>query len=259
MAKTKVTENVYYLRTLIANVIFVSSNDRKDWVLVDAGVGDASSAILRTARKWFNTKPKAILLTHGHFDHIGALKKLVEIWDVPVYSHPLEMPYLTGRKNYSPPDPSVGKGLMSLLSPLYPRKSIDLGNKGKPLPEDGSVPFLEDFQWIHTPGHTHGHVSFYRKTDKVLIAGDAFTTVKQESFFAVASQATKVHGPPAYFTTDWIQAENSVRKLCALEPETVITGHGKPMYGEKLQSELEEMKTHFRTEVVPKHGKYVNS
>ncbi|MCD7036084.1 MBL fold metallo-hydrolase [Metabacillus sp. GX 13764] len=258
MTQFNVADGVHYLRTIMANVIFVSSGNEKDWVLVDAGVGDCSSSIIKTANELFGTSPKAIIMTHGHFDHVGALRKLAETWDVPVYAHETEMPYLTGKENYSSPDPAVGKGMMSLLSPLYPKKGIDLGNRVQPLPKDFSVPFLPDWEWVYTPGHTAGHVSFFRKTDKVLIAGDAFTTVKQESFLAVATQKKELHGPPAYFTTDWAHAEDSVEKLAALDPETAITGHGRPFYGEQLHQELQHMKNHFRSEVIPKHGKYVN-
>ena len=49
------------------------------------------------------------------------------------------------------------------------------------LPEDGSIPHLPDWEWIYTPGHSPGHVSFFREKDLTLIVGDAFVTVKQES------------------------------------------------------------------------------
>jgi glyoxylase-like metal-dependent hydrolase (beta-lactamase superfamily II) len=66
-------------------------------------------------------------LTHGHFDHVGPLETLAEEWDVPVYAHALEHCYLNGTESYPPPDSTVGGGLMSLLSPLYPRKPVDVG------------------------------------------------------------------------------------------------------------------------------------
>ena len=60
------------------------------------------------------------LLTHGHFDHVGALGELAGGWKAPVYAHLLEMPYLAGAASYPPPDPTVGGGLTALLSPLFP-------------------------------------------------------------------------------------------------------------------------------------------
>jgi glyoxylase-like metal-dependent hydrolase (beta-lactamase superfamily II) len=40
-------------------------------------------------------RPAAIVLTHGHFDHVGALQQLISYWDAPVYAHELELPYRT--------------------------------------------------------------------------------------------------------------------------------------------------------------------
>jgi glyoxylase-like metal-dependent hydrolase (beta-lactamase superfamily II) len=65
------------------------------------------------------------------------------------------------------------------------------------LPEDGTIPGFPEWRWIHTPGHTVGHVSFFRDSDRVLIAGDALATTKQESFLAAAAQTPELHGPPA--------------------------------------------------------------
>src|ERR1700710_183150 len=76
--------------------------------------------------------PSAIVLTHGHFDHVGPLETLAKEWDVPIYAHKLEHPYLNGTKSYPPPDPTVGGGLMSLLSPLYPRKPGDVSERLRP-------------------------------------------------------------------------------------------------------------------------------
>ena len=122
---------------------------------------------------------EAVVLTHGHFDHIGAFPEIFETWDVPVFAHPLELPFLTGRADYPAPDPTVGKGAMALLSFAYPSKGIDLGGRVKPLPEDGSVPFMPAWRWIHTPVHAPGHVSLCRDADRCLISGDAFVTTKQ--------------------------------------------------------------------------------
>ncbi len=54
-----------------------------------------------------DTRPEAIVLTHAHFDHVGALVDLVRVWGVPVYAHSLELPFLTGRAMYPPPREDV--------------------------------------------------------------------------------------------------------------------------------------------------------
>lgn len=229
------------------------------WVLVDTGLENSADFILESAEGRFGkgSRPQAIVLTHGHFDHVGSVIKLSELWDVPVYTHELEMPYVTGKKDYPRGDPKVDEGLVAKISPSFPHHSIDLGFHAVKLPQDGSVPGMPGWRWIHTPGHTEGHISLFRESDRTLIAGDAFTTTKQESFMSVLTQNEEVKGPPAYLTTDWHTAEASVKKLNGLKPSLVLPSHGKPMKGEELTRHLERLARHFEEITVPEHGKYV--
>lgn len=77
----------------------------------------------------------------------------------------------------------------------------------------------------HTPGHSAGHISLFRSSDGLLIAGDAFVTTIQESAFFAITQKKEVHRPPAYYTSDWDAAHQSVKILAALHPEIAVTGH----------------------------------
>jgi glyoxylase-like metal-dependent hydrolase (beta-lactamase superfamily II) len=205
-----------------------------------------------------HSPPRAIILTHGHFDHVGAVFELSKHWDVPVYAHELEMPYLTGKSDYPPADPTVDGGLVTELSPMFPHHGINLGNRIEKLPSDGSVPHMAGWRWIHTPGHTPGHVSLFREKDRSLIAGDAFVTVNQESLYKVITQDQEMNGPPAYFTTDWQSAWESVKKLEALRPSIAVTGHGLPMSGDILSRELENLALNFDRMAIPEKGRYVN-
>src|SRR5689334_1355971 len=131
------------VRILFVNV-FALGTPAGGFTLIDAGLYMSAGKIKHWLESHFGkgAKPEAIILTHGHFDHVGAVKELVDEWNVPVYAHPDEFPYLTGHAKYPPPDPSVGGGLMAVMSPLYPRTSADLGGRVQPLPADGSVPTL---------------------------------------------------------------------------------------------------------------------
>jgi glyoxylase-like metal-dependent hydrolase (beta-lactamase superfamily II) len=228
---------------------------------VDAGVGGYSGTIAAAARELFgdDRPPEAIILTHGHFDHVGSLERLLELWGARVYAHTLELPYLTGRSSYPPPDPLVGGGAMAWSSKLYPRGPIDLDGRAQALPDDHTVPGLPGWRWIHTPGHSPGHVSLVRESDTVVVAGDAVTTTKQESLIAVATQRQELHGPPAYFTPDWFAAARSVRALAAVEPSVLISGHGIPMSGPRLHKALLRLADRFEADEIPAHGRYLGS
>ncbi len=153
---------------------------------------------------------------------------------------------------------NTSSGLVAKMSPIFPNEAINLGENIQAIPSDGSVPFMPDFQWIHTPGHTSGHISLYREKDKVLIVGDAFVTVKQESLYKVITQTKEISGPPRYLTTNWQAARKSVEKLEALKPSVAITGHGLPMEGKELARELKKLVDHFEQIALPKQGKYLN-
>lgn len=257
----EITLDLAYRRLVLVNVLFYGPPNAGDrgWVLIDAGIPATKGQIKETAEARFgtNARPAAIVLTHGHFDHVGVLEDLAEEWDTPVYAHGLERPYLDGTAAYPAPDPSVGGGLMALVSPLYPTKPVDVSGRLHLLPEDGSVPAMQGWHWIHTPGHSPGHVSFWRESDRTLIAGDAFVTTAQESAYAVATQEPEIHGPPMYLTIDWEAARVSVQTLARLAPERVITGHGRPLHGPEMRRALDALARDFDAVAVPKAGRYV--
>ena len=111
------------------------------------------------------------------------------------------------------------------LAALYPKRPIDLGSRVAMLPSDGMVPGMPGLTWISTPGHSLGHVSFYRARDRALIAGDAFVTTKQESALAVLMQRPELHGPPMYFTPDW---------LAHFTPPGTASGHHRFVWNLRL-------------------------
>lgn len=256
----EVRPDVYYYTDQIVNIIFIGEPNGR-WTLVDAGMPNGGKEIVAAAERRFgkDNPPDAIILTHGHFDHVGGIVHLIEKWKAPVYAHPLEFAYLTGKLSYPEPDVTVEGGLLAKISSVYPHQPIDIAGALHSLPNDGTVPTLPGWKWIHTPGHSPGHVAFFREADGVLLSGDAFVTVRQDSFYKVLVQKKEVNGPPRYLTTNWSLAWNSVRQLEKLMPQVVIAGHGQFMEGEELRTGLKKLVDEFDVLAIPDHGKYAIS
>ncbi|GAB3715434.1 MBL fold metallo-hydrolase [Spirosoma flavus] len=255
-----VTDDVAGIKTLFVNVFFIGTpGPGNDWVLVDAGFMGYADSIKKRAEELFGpgTAPKAIILTHGHADHTGTLKTLLKDWDVPVYAHRLELPYLQGKSSYPPPDPAIGGGGMSYMSWVFPIGPMDFGDRIQAIPDNGQIPELPDWRAIHTPGHSPGHISLFRDKDRTLLAGDAFVTTNQNAISAVATQREEFHGPPAYFTCDWEAAKQSVLKLNNLNPHAAGTGHGVSVRGLDLALGLNKLAHEFEERSIPSEGRYV--
>lgn len=257
----EITPDIMIMNFTIVNACLVSNPEARtsEWVLVDTGLENSEGFILQTVDERFgkDSRPQCIILTHGHFDHVGTVQKLSKLWDVPVYIHLLEIPYITGKRDYPVGDPTVDEGLVAKMSPTFPHTSIDIGIHAVALPSDGSIPVLPQWKWIHTPGHTEGHVSLFHEKNRILIAGDSFCTVKQESMLSVVTQSEKISGPPKYLTVDWKAAEDSVRRLRDLKPSLTIPSHGQPMMGKDLTQHMDFLVSHFEEIAVPDHGRFV--
>ena len=240
----------------IENVYFVGKPGQP-WFLVDTGTPGEAGRIQAAAKSRYgeNARPQAILLTHGHTDHAGSAGALAEIWNVPIYVHALELPYLTGQSKYPPKDPTVG-GAMAFISRAFPMNVVNLSGLIQPLPEGGVVPGLPDWQWRFTPGHSPGHVSYFRAEDALLLAGDAFTTVNLDSLPDLLTKRPQISLPPTPFTCDWEAARRSVAFLADLNPQAIGCGHGRPMSGSSLPADLRRFSETFTP---PAHGRYASS
>lgn len=225
VGRTAAASNVYLVRSGAA------------WVLVDAGWAGSAGAITAAAQEVFGRShpPAAIVLTHIHPDHSGAVRSLVETWDVLVYVHEAELPMAAGRylPEYGMPlDRWVVMPVMRLL-PRRIRSRIegagDITAVVHPLEPDGTVPGLPDWRWVATPGHTPGHVAYLRAGDGVLLTVDAVVTVDLNSPTGWLTTRQRPAGPPRYSTWNWPAAVRSVQVLSALTPRVLGPGHGPPL------------------------------
>jgi glyoxylase-like metal-dependent hydrolase (beta-lactamase superfamily II) len=228
------------------DVYFVGAGS--SWALIDAGWAKDGPAIKQAAEAVFgaDTRPAAILLTHVHPDHAGSALELARIWDSPVYVHPDDLPQANG--DFAAITAAAGPLDIWLVLPLMRvigrrrREAILAGSSLKDVARafdpNASVPGLPGWECIPTPGHTPGHVSFFRPRDRVLITGDAVVTMRLNSISGLVLQRQGLSGPPWYTSWNWRAAKASVDTLARLEPLVLAGGHGTPLTGAETASAL---------------------
>ncbi|HEU5348052.1 MAG TPA: MBL fold metallo-hydrolase [Ktedonobacterales bacterium] len=247
-----------------SNVYFVRSGT--SWTLIDTGSANCDRVIQEAAASLFgaNAPPAAILLTHDHPDHAGSTPALARRWGCLVYIHPDELPLVT--MDYSAYLPTVKQVanpldtwvILPLLRVMPQRWRMSLHARAtsfeqvaRALDPVSGIPGLPDWEYIHTPGHTPGHVSYFRPHDRVLITGDAVVTVNLNSVWgflrwSLGRNQQRLAGPPWYTTWSWRTAKVSVAALAQLEPRVLACGHGLPMSGSGTAPALHELAAHFR-------------
>jgi glyoxylase-like metal-dependent hydrolase (beta-lactamase superfamily II) len=242
-----------------SNVYFVRSG--ASWVLIDAASANCSRLIQKTAESLFgaDTRPVSILLTHYHPDHAGSALELAHMWGCPVYMHPDELPLAVNRDlstvdRYANP---LDRRLILPLLRLMPRRRVEsmlsrdsLKGVAHAFAPGSAIPGLPDWECIHTPGHTPGHVVLFRTADRVLITGDAVVTADLNSLpgavlWGLRVNKQKVCGPPWYSTWNREAAKESVGVLAGLEPRILASGHGIPMTDEETARELRALADSF--------------
>jgi glyoxylase-like metal-dependent hydrolase (beta-lactamase superfamily II) len=220
-------------------VYFVRSGP--SWVLIDAGWAKDVSRIERAAGSLFgaDSRPAAILLTHCHPDHAGTARQLALAWGCAVYMHPDELPIATA--DFAAMVASAGPLDRFVILPLMRamgrrrREAVlarsSLGEAASTFEPSAGVPGLSGWECVPTPGHTPGHVSYFRASDRVMISGDALVTLKVNSWAGLLLQRPGLSGPPWYTTWSHRAARESIQRLARLEPTVLAGGHGRPMTG----------------------------
>ena len=270
----EIAPGVFYIEVgkgiMRSNVYFVRSGS--SWVLIDTASAKCGRVIQEAAESLFgaDTRPAAILLTHGHPDHSGSTLELARRWGCLAYVHPDELPfviadisnffstykkYATARAAGLPtPGPWVILPMVRTM-PRRRRESMLSESSFKDVtrafdPCTG-VPGLPDWECIPTPGHTPCHVSFFRPSDRVLITGDAVVTVHLNSLWGFLlwgfrRNKQRLSGSPWYTTWSWRAAKESVAPLARVEPRVLASGHGLSMTGHTTTRELRAFAAHYQ-------------
>jgi len=258
----QIAKGVWWVTGVICNSYIVESAP-DSCVLVDAGPPGWERVIFKALRRirGGDCVPRAIVLTHGHYERIGAAHSLAHTFGIPIYAHPLELPYLDGRSSYPPADPTVG-GFHSLISRFRGRRRLKLGPHLQAIPaaedawEGGYPEVMPGWRWVLTPGHTPGHIALFRSEDRVLLAGDACASVNMDSWVGTGLRIRAIWRAGTPFVYDWNKAKESVRLLARLQPRVLACGYGQPIGDSSVVRELGAFAENFP---VPCHGRYVKS
>ncbi len=181
-------------------------------VLIDAATRQGERRIMRQIR---DRPVRAHALTHAHPDHQGASHAICESLQIPLWCgerdvHAMETPGAISN--------SQAPGWMNWFQQRFwtgPPHPV-----ARPLKEGDDV---AGFEVLEVPGHSIGHVAYWRESDRVLILGDVLNGMN------VRTGRRGLHEPPEIFTPDPVRNRASARRLAALEPELVCFGHGPPL------------------------------
>jgi glyoxylase-like metal-dependent hydrolase (beta-lactamase superfamily II) len=195
-------------------------------VLIDSGIRSSAGIILKALKNNIVSKHA---LTHAHADHQGSSKIICEMLNIPLLcSEPEKMAAENGKVIFEYPNPN------HIISKFQQRFWAGKGNLVSETLKEGDQ--IGGFNVIETPGHSSGHLSFFRENDGVLIVGDVITNMN------LLTTKIGLHEPPLLFTADKETNRKSIVKIADLKPKVLCFGHGPVLIN---NGELETFAKHF--------------
>jgi hydroxyacylglutathione hydrolase len=179
-------------------------------VVVDAGTKGAGKRLIKALK---GHVVGAHALTHGHPDHAGGSKRLAQAFEVPVWVGERDRADVeSGRPAAAETWARPAVGRLSHYEPVAVARSLSEGDD-----------LGHGFVVLETPGHSDGHVAFWRERDGTLVLGDVLCNMN------LLTTAPGLREPPAILTRDPRRNRESAQRLAALEPELALFGHGPPL------------------------------
>lgn len=193
-------------------------------VLIDAGTAGMGK---RLPRKLSGHTVSAHALTHAHQDHAGGSKAVCDALGIELWA-PAGDAADAERGNQVAAEGTWATPLIK-RGPGWPAHPV-----ARRLAEGDEV---GGFTVIDTPGHSPGHVSYWREADRTLIVGDVFFNNH------ILTTRRGLRPPVRVFTVDPARNRESMRRLADLDPAVVVFGHGPPLHdaGPKLKAFVERL------------------
>ncbi len=232
MGLERVADGVWLLRGDFRgamNVYFLEDGDGV--VQFDAGTKAMRKAAAFEARQLGGLK--RVVLGHAHCDHRGTAPFL----GVPVQCHPDEV---AEAENPAPMPPYWDLSLLPVAPVRWLYPTLARRWDGGAVRIDSTVAegeVVAGFEVLHFPGHAPGLIGLWRERDRLAIVSDVVYLVDSARLKPLPEGEASVPHPA--FSWDHRKAKESVRRLAALEPRTVATGHDRPLRGENLRETLE--------------------
>src|SRR5882757_199426 len=232
MALERVAEGVWLLRgdfRSAMNIYFIE--DEGGVVAFDAGTKAMQRKAAAAAGELGGLN--RVVLGHAHADHRGTAPFL----DVPVFCHPDEVADAESDASIAP-YMDLSKLPVAWVRWLYP--TLLRRWDGGAVKIDGTVGEGEEvagFEVLHFPGHAPGLIGLWRESDRVALVSDVVYLVDSARLKPLPPGEASVPHPA--WAWDHAKAKESVRRLAALEPHIVCTGHERPLRGENLRETLE--------------------
>jgi glyoxylase-like metal-dependent hydrolase (beta-lactamase superfamily II) len=181
-----------------------------DDILIDSGIRNSHKIILNALK---GKSLHAHALTHAHADHQGSSKMICNTLGIPLWCSEIEKQNAeTGNATAEYPNQN------HLITKFQKHNWAGPGCAvSKTLKEGDQV---GSFVVIETPGHSLGHISFFREHDGVLIVGDTLVNMN------LVTTIKGLHQPPNLFTTNQEQNRESIKKILHLKPKILCFGHG---------------------------------